>query len=360
MLELRVAKRLAAFGLEAELAVADRTVLVLVGESGSGKTTLLRLLAGLLPPDTGRIALDGAVLFDSARRVSVPPHERPVGYVPQDYSLFPHLSVFGNVAFGLRAAGVARGAELRERVGAALERFGLATLARRRPHELSGGQQQRVALARALVLEPRLLLLDEPLSALDPPTRRGVRAELRRLLSDLPCVTVYVTHSPTEALAFGQQIAVLEAGRVSQCGPRDDLLRRPRSAYVAEFLGVNLFQGRVAAREPGGLARVAVAGGTILVADPGDGDELHLVLHPHEITLSLARPEGSARNVLRGEVQEVIPEPPAGERVRVLIASEPPLVAEVTRNATEALGLRPGMTIYAAFKATAVAATAWR
>ena len=356
MLELRVAKRLGGFALEAELAAAARTVLVLVGESGSGKTTLLKLLAGLLHPDSGRIALDGEVLFDSsAAGAAVPAHARPVGYVPQDYSLFPHLSVFENVAFGLRAAGATRGPALRTAVGAALERFGLAAFAGRGPHEISGGQQQRVALARALVLEPRLLLLDEPLSALDLPTRRGVRGELRQILAELPCVTVYVTHSPTEALAFGQEIAVLEGGRVSQSGPRDDLLRRPRSSYVAEFLGVNYFRGRVTAREPGGLVRVAVAGGEILVAEPGDGDEVHLVLHPHEITLALARPEGSARNVLRGEVREVIPEPPAGERVRVLVASAPPLVAEVTRNAADALGLRPGLAVYAAFKATAVA-----
>jgi molybdate transport system ATP-binding protein len=228
-------------------------------------------------------------------------------------------------------------------------------LAPRRPRELSGGEQQRVALARALVLEPRLLLLDEPLSALDPRTQRAIRAELRRALAGRPCVTLYVTHSPAEALAFGDRIAVLEAGRVSQQGSRDDLARRPRSSYVAAFLGLNLFRGRVVEREAGGLTRVAVPGGTILVSDPGDGDEVSLVLHPHEITLSLARPEGSARNVLRGEVQEVIPEPPAGERVRVPLATEPPLTAEVTRQAAEALGLRPGLAVYAAFKATALA-----
>jgi molybdate transport system ATP-binding protein len=276
-----------------------------------------------------------------------------VGYVPQDYALFPHLSVQENVGFGLRAERRPR-AEVRRRTGSWLERLGIAELARRRPDALSGGQQQRVALARALILEPRLLLLDEPLSALDPPTRRAVRAELSRLLAGIPCTTVYVTHSPTEALALGHTILVLEAGRVDQIGERDDLLRHPRSAYVAGFMGVNLLRGRVARRLPGGLAAVATADGEVVVPDPGEGDEVFLTVSPREITLSRERPAGSAQNVYRGPIQEVAPEPPQGERVRVVLATRPPLVAEVTRAATEALGLRPGMEVYAAFKATGV------
>ena len=321
---------------------------VLLGASGAGKSTLLRILGLLEKPSSGRVYFDGK----PADRRSLSTRRMIAAVFQKPYLL--RGTVGANVGYGLHLRGVSA-SERDARVAAALSRVGLDGWEERSALTLSGGEAQRVALARGLVLEPRLLLLDEPLSALDLPTRRGVRGELRRILAELPCVTVYVTHSPTEALAFGQEIAVLEGGRVSQSGPRDDLLRRPRSSYVAEFLGVNYFRGRVTAREPGGLVRVAVAGGEILVAEPGDGDEVHLVLHPHEITLALARPEGSARNVLRGEVREVIPEPPAGERVRVLVASAPPLVAEVTRNAADALGLRPGLAVYAAFKATAVA-----
>src|SRR5262245_41902948 len=228
MLELRLASRLGTFQLDVELAVPERSVMVLVGESGSGKTSVLRAIAGLLRPDAGRIVVDGVPWFDGAGATWRPAFERAVGYVAQDYALFPHLSVHENVAFGLRAQGVPA-AERRDRVAAALERLGIATLASRRPHQLSGGQQQRVAIARAIVLEPRLLLLDEPLSALDATSRRAIRGELRRLLAELPCTTLYVTHSPAEALSFGERITVLESGRVSQTGSREEPMRGPRS-----------------------------------------------------------------------------------------------------------------------------------
>jgi len=217
VLDLRVVRRQGAFELDAALTVADRSALVLVGESGSGKTTILRLVAGLAEPDRGTIVVDGKTWFRNGR--SVPAGERAVGYVAQDYALFPHLSVRDNVAFGLRAARVAA-REREPRVAAALDRLGIAELAPRKPADLSGGQQQRVAIARAIVLAPRVLLLDEPLSALDVQTRRAIRGELRPLLAELGCMTLYVTHSPSEALAFGETIAVLEDGRVTQAGPR--------------------------------------------------------------------------------------------------------------------------------------------
>jgi molybdate transport system ATP-binding protein len=353
MLRARVARRLGAFSLEASVETVDRAVLVLVGESGSGKTTLLRVLAGLLDPDQGTIALDGTTWFDSSTGEVVPPEARPVGYVAQDYALFPHLSVHENVAFGLRASHVPDRL-LRTRVGTALRRLGVFELAGRRPHQLSGGQQQRVAIARAIVLEPRLLLLDEPLSALDLQTRTGIRGELRRLLDELPCSTVYVTHSPTEAMAFGEQIAVLEGGRITQVGSRDDFMRHPRSSYVAAFLGVNRLAGsRV---DPGarGLARIATPEGDIAVLEPPNEGDVALVVHPREVILSREHPTGSARNVFEGIVEEVVPEPPAGETVRVLVATRPPLVAEVTRSSSEALGLGPGVRVFASFKATGV------
>jgi molybdate transport system ATP-binding protein len=354
VLRARVAKRLSGFSLDVDLEAGDRSVLVLVGESGSGKSTLLRLLAGLLMPEAGSITLGGEVLFDGANGVMVPPESRAIGYVAQDYALFPHLTVFENVAFGLRASRVASG-PLHARVDAALRRTGVIDLARRRPHELSGGQQQRVAIARAIVLQPRLLLLDEPLSALDLKTRQGIRGELRRLLAELPCVTVYVTHSPTEAMAFGQRIAVLEDGRISQQGSRDDLMRHPRSAYVAAFLGVNFLRGALAVPRAPDAARIATAEGEIALAEPGAESDVALVVHPREIILSREHPTGSARNVFAGTVEEIVPEPPAGEHVRVLLATRPPLVAEVTKASVETLGLAPGQHVFASFKATGVA-----
>jgi molybdate transport system ATP-binding protein len=353
VLGFSVARRLGAFALEAELSVADRSVMVLVGESGSGKTTLLRLLAGLERPDRGRIVVDGEPWFDAAAALDRPAYERAVGYVPQDYALFPHLTAAGNVAFGPRAIGLGA-REIAPRVDAALERLGIAALARRRPDELSGGQQQRVAIARALVLEPRMLLLDEPLSALDATTRRGIRTELRRLLAQLPCTTLYVTHSPSEALAFGDRITVLESGRVSQSGTRDDLMRHPRSPYVAEFLGVNFFRGTLAPGPVAGRPCIALPQGELVIAAPGAESDVAVVVHPREITLAREAPAGSARNVFRGAIEELVPEPPAGELVRVSLATSPPLIAEVTRQAVEALALEPGMPVHASFKAAGV------
>jgi molybdate transport system ATP-binding protein len=353
MLELKVASRLGTFQLDVELAVPDRSVMVLVGESGSGKTSVLRSLAGLLRPDTGRIVVDGETWLDGDGGTWRPPFERAVGYVAQDYALFPHLSVIENVAFGLRAQGVPAAAR-RSRVAAALERLGIAALAGRRPHQLSGGQQQRVAIARAIVLEPRLLLLDEPLSALDAASRRAIRGELRRLLAELPCSTLYVTHSPAEALSFGERITALESGRVSQTGSREELMRAPRSPYVAEFLGVNLFRGTLSLGGSGGPRHIALPHGELALGDLAKPGDLFVIVHPREITLALERPSGTARNVFEGTIEELLPEPPDGQLVRVSIASEPPLIAEVTRQAVAALALAPGRHAFASFKAAGV------
>jgi molybdate transport system ATP-binding protein len=353
MLAASLDRRLGEFHLTAELKVEVGQTLVLVGETGSGKTTVLRLLAGLLRPDSGHISLGGAVWFDALTDTDLPTWRRAVGWVPQDYALFPHLSVAENVAFGLRSAGL-RAPEARERCGRTLVRFGVAELASRRPGELSGGQQQRVALARALALEPPLLLLDEPLAALDVQTRRSVRAELRSILQSLPCATVFVTHSPMEALVLGDRIAVMENGTLTQEGSREELLHHPRSAYVAELLGLNLFRGRVVGRESAGMARIDAGGASITAADPGTDDEVFLAVDPREVTIHIVPPEGSAQNLLRGPIEEIVPEPPRGERLRVIVESRPPIVAEVTARAVAALSLRPGLEVFAAFKATGV------
>ena len=229
MLAVRVAKHLGGLDLAVELLVRPGETTVVVGESGAGKSTLLRLVAGLARPDQGRIAVDDRPWCDTTAGVDVPAWRRSVGFVFQDYALFPHLTVRDNVGFGLRGLGVPAG-DARRRAGAMLERLGVGELAARAVAGLSGGQQQRVALARALVLDPAVLLLDEPLSALDLRTRRAVRGELRRLLRGLPCRTLYVTHNPVEAMFFGERLAVLERGRITQTGTRDDLLLLPRSS----------------------------------------------------------------------------------------------------------------------------------
>jgi molybdate transport system ATP-binding protein len=352
VLAFRVVKRLGGFELAAELTVRRGETTVLVGESGAGKSTVLRLVAGLEHPDEGRIALDDQVYADPAAGVVVPAWRRSVGVVFQDYALFPHLSVAENVRFGLRASGIPK-AESRRRVGAILDRLAVADLAGRAIAGLSGGQQQRVALARALVLDPDVLLLDEPLSALDLRTRRSIRGELRQLLRRLPCVTLYVTHNPVEAMFFGERIVVLERGRVTQSGTRDDLLRHPRSPYVAELVGTNLLYG-TAGRSGDGTAEVRTADGVLLVTGGDAEGEVFATVSPREITIYRERPDASAQNLFTGPIIEVVPEPPAGERVRIALGTTPPLVAEVTRDAVAALGLREGLVVHAGFKATGV------
>jgi molybdate transport system ATP-binding protein len=352
MLSLECRMQRGTLHLDVELTAVPGATLVLIGENGAGKTTILDMIAGLVHPDTGRITLDGNVFFDNAQGIVTPAAARPVGYVFQDYALFPHLSVRENVAFGLRAQGVRRGT-VRAHVDTMLERFGLTAHARARPDQLSGGQRQRVALARALILQPRVLLLDEPLAALDSRTRGHVRGELRDHLAALDCVTLLVTHDPFEALVFGERIAVVENGRVAQIGSRQELLQQPRSHYVAQLMGLNLLHGRVTGRDHTGLAEVTTANGTVHIVGAHDLTDVFVVIDPQEITLYASPPAGSAQNVFAGAILQIIPEPPFGDRVRVALDSRPPLVAEVTQRAVETLGLRAGVVVYASFKATA-------
>ena len=353
MLDAHLGKERGGFALDVAFQARPGSTTVLVGESGAGKTTALRLLAGLDRLGRGFTRLDGEPYADAATGWHLPAWRRDIGYVAQDYALFPHLTVYQNVAFGLRASGVHR-SRIRNQVEQSLELVGIAPLIDRPSLQLSGGQQQRVALARALALSPRLLLLDEPLSSLDLQTRRVVRGELRELLTRLPCVTVYVTHSPVEALVFGDQIVVLEAGRVAQAGSRDELLRRPRSAFVAELIGTNLFIGRPVPKGPLLAPTIRTPEGEFVIDETPAPGGVFLTVSPREITLYPHLPETSAQNTFLGTVREVIPEPPAGDRVRVVLDARPPLVVEVTRDAVAALGLRQGMRIHAAFKATGV------
>jgi molybdate transport system ATP-binding protein len=354
MLRARIAERRGDFSLAVELSAAAGEPLVLVGPNGAGKSTVLRVLAGVERPDEAAIAVDGDIWADPATGTWCPPDRRRVGWVPQELGLFPHLDAVENVAFGLRARGVNRNAGVRAR--ALLAELGIEREADRRPAGLSGGERQRVALARALVAEPRLLLLDEPLSAVDAAARPGIRALVRRILAERDVIALYVTHSPLEALAIGGRLAVMESGRIVQNGAPGELLRHPRSEVVGAFAGTNFFRGRVAGRDDSGLVRIETGRGALLAPDGGLEGEVCLAIDPREIVVSREPPEGSARNVLRGRVLELAPEPPDGGRVRVALATEPPLVAEVTRVAVDSLGLADGMEVYASFKATALAA----
>ena len=241
-LDASIAIRRGSLDLAVDLQVADGQVLAVLGPNGAGKSTLLRVLAGLLPPDGGRVVVDGSVWDDAPAGTHLPPHRRPLGVVFQDSLLFPHLSVSDNVAFGLRTRG-AHKAQARTAAAAWLARVGLEGLGNRRPAALSGGQAQRAALARALVGDPALLLLDEPLSALDARTRLTVRAELRRHLAEFGGSTVLVTHDPVDAMALADRVLVVEDGRVVQAGTPAEVNRRPRTDYVARLVGLSLLPG---------------------------------------------------------------------------------------------------------------------
>lgn len=352
MLQARLASRRGEFTLAAELTAEPGSTLVLVGPNGSGKSTVLRMLAGLERPEEGTVRLNGETWGDTSQGVWSPPERRSVGWLPQDLALFPHLSALENVAFGLRARGA--GSPARARARDALRDLGLERELGRLPAALSGGERQRVALARALVVEPRLLLLDEPLSAIDPGARTALRSLLKRVLAERGATTVCVTHSPLEALALGGELAVLHAGSVVQQGTPSELLHRPRSEAAGAFIGTNFFRGTLERRDGSGLVAIRTVSGELLAADPGFDGEVFIAIDPREIVLSRDAPSGSARNVYRGRVTEIAPEPPRGERIRVALATEPPLVAEITRQALESLGVAEGAEVYAAFKATAL------
>jgi molybdate transport system ATP-binding protein len=340
----QVAVRLGLLDLDIELDVADGETVALLGPNGSGKTTALRALAGLLPIDAGRIALDGEVLDDPSSGTWIPPEHRSIGVVFQDYLLFPNLSARDNVAFGLRRGGMRKPAA-RAVADQWLDRMGLADHADNRPRQLSGGQAQRVALARALATEPRLLLLDEPLAALDAGTRSDLRSDLRRHLASFPGVRVLVTHDPVDALALADRVAVLESGRVVQTGTVADIAARPRSRYVADLVGVNLLRGHAHG------ATVALDPGTVTIADPAEGP-VWVLVHPTAVALHRDAPVGSPRNSWRGTVTGL---DLRGDRVRVRLDAAPPIVAEVTADAVRALDIEHGTELWIAVKATEIA-----
>jgi molybdate transport system ATP-binding protein len=328
-----------------DLEVTHGEVVAVLGPNGAGKSSLLRVLAGLLAPDRGHVVVDGVTWDDVAAGTHVAAHRRSVGMVFQDALLFPHLSVTENVAFGLRARRVRRD-EARAAAGDWLARVGLDGLGERRPGELSGGQAQRVALARALVGEPALLLLDEPLSALDARTRLTVRAELRRHLQEFAGSTVLVTHDPIDAMALAGRVVVVEEGRVVQAGAPGEISRRPRTDYVARLVGLALLPGTAA-----GTTVTLDDGGAVAVAEAATGP-VFVAIRPEAVALYPDRPNGSPRNVWPATIAGATPH---GATVRCELAGQVPLIADVTATAFAELGLAPGVPVWAAVKASEVA-----
>ncbi|CAN5856971.1 ABC transporter ATP-binding protein [soil metagenome] len=335
------------FALDVDLQADRGQVVAVLGPNAAGKSTVLRVLAGLQPLTGGRVRLAGRTLEDPHTGVRLPAQQRRTGLVPQDSLLFPHLSVLDQVAFGPRHGGSSR-ARARASAAGWLRRTGLDPLADRRPAQLSGGQARRVAITRALAAQPQLLLLDEPLAALDVGAVLELRTFLHRHLRDHDGVTVLVTHDAVDALVLADRLVVLDHGREVQSGAPAAVARRPRSAHVAALVGLNLVRG--------------TASGTVVRVDGGDPSVRVVTATPHDgaafcaftpaaVSLHPQRPVASPRNVWSGTVSALTPH---GDAVRVALRGNLPLLADVTPAAVADLGLAPGVEVWASVKATEV------
>jgi molybdate transport system ATP-binding protein len=346
-LEVTARDRLREFELEVDLHVNGEGRAAIVGPSGAGKSTLLRIIAGLRRPDPGRVAVAEEIWLDSVRGIDLPPEERACGFMFQDYALFPHLSAWRNVAFGLPGDRTTR----RRRALEQLERFGVERLADARPSSLSGGERQRVALARSLARDPSVLLLDEPLSALDTRTRAHAGRELVTALRGAEALAIVVTHDFSEAALLAEEIFVMDEGRIVQQGTAAELSARPASAFVADFAGSVVLEG-TARPVAGGLTEVELDGGGVVTSTDVLRGPVVALLFPWEISLEPAGAshESSALNRLQVEVVSLTE---IGNRVRVGMSAPQPLVAEVTAESIRSLGFRPGSRATAAWKATA-------
>lgn len=348
MLAARLALRAGALDLDIDLEVPAGGRLALAGPSGAGKTSVLRLIAGLLNPDRGHISCGEQVWLDTHRHVNLAPERRGCGFVFQDYALFAHLSAWRNVAYGLR--GLPRAQRRTVAVGM-LERFSMATRADARTSELSGGERQRVALARALAPSPQLLLLDEPLSALDARTRPRAGLELASILAEIGATTIVVTHDFHEASLLGERVGVIDRGRLVQLAEASELAASPASSFVADFTGAVVLTG-YAEPGPDGLTDVRLDGGGLVRSTDAGRGSVAIGVYPWELTLHATQtsPEGSAQNRLPARVSSITT---VGNRVRVGLQACQPLVAEITSPAARDLSLDVGAEVLVSWKATA-------
>jgi ABC-type sulfate/molybdate transport systems ATPase subunit len=323
---------LRSFDLRLSLEV-DGTV-ALVGPSGAGKSTLLRAIAGLVAPRAGALTVSGQTWFDRAKRIDVPVDQRPVGFLFQDYALFPHMSVRQNIEYPRR-----------HRADAYLERFRIGHLADARPPDLSGGERQRVALARALARDPEVLLLDEPLAALDTHTKATVRHELHELLDELRIPTLFVTHDFEDAAALAGRVGVIVEGTLRQVGSAGDLVARPADPFVASFTGANLLAGRVTGSS-NGIARVRLDDGTLISTTDAAAGDVVVAVYPWDVTVGIEPPHDSALNVVTAPIRTIRQ---FGNRVRIGVG---PIAAEITTESLNRLALEVDQVVFASFKAT--------
>jgi len=330
------------FRLDVELSIRPGETVALLGPNGAGKTTALRALAGLTQLSAGHLTLRGHDLDRPEKRIWTPAEKRSIGVVFQDYLLFPHLNARDNVAFGPRRHGVDRRAAhvIADRW---LDRVGLADFTRRKPRQLSGGQAQRVALARALAVEPELLLLDEPLAALDARTRLETRAELHRHLTAHTGAALLVTHDPLDALVLADRLVIVEQGRVVQEGDAATITARPRTDYVAQLVGLNLYRGKGS-----GTAVVLAGGFTLTTAEPVQGNAF-VAFRPSAVALFARRPDGSPRNTWPAILRDIQRH---GDNLRVRLDGPITVAADITPVAAAHLDLVPGRELWAAVKAT--------
>jgi molybdate/tungstate transport system ATP-binding protein len=325
------------------LEINEQEYFVFLGPSGSGKTMLLELIAGMWFPDSGKIFMDGNDV------TMLPPEKRGVGFVYQNYMLFPHKTVFENIAFGLNIRKVDK-KEIQHQVEEMMNLFGITKLAKRLPRTLSGGEQQRTALARALIIHPKVLLMDEPLSALDRITREGLVQEFKRIHKKFDVTIIHVTHNFDEALQLADRVAIIKEGTVSQFGNTDDVFRHPKDAFVADFVGTeNIYRG-IARNEEDDLT-IVDTGNIVIKSTEKKIGNVHATIRPEDITLSNDKVPTSARNVFEGFIKEIYD---LGTIIKLTIDIGEPLVLVLTRQSFLDLELNVGKQIFVYFKATAV------
>ncbi|HEX7064572.1 MAG TPA: ABC transporter ATP-binding protein [Bacillales bacterium] len=347
MLSCNIHKPLRDFELDMDFSLENET-LVIVGHSGCGKSTTLKLIAGLMAPEEGRITVGGRTFFDHNERVNVSPETRKTGFVFQNYALFPHLSVFENVSYGLDGQKMSK-SEKASKVQGMLEALNIPHLIDSMPSDLSGGEQQRVALARSLVLDPDVLLLDEPLSALDVTTRGRVRRELKKTLAALEIPKIIVTHDYEDAISLGDRILVMDKGHVIQEGTAKELLTSPRSPFVADFSGTNFFSGK-ALGDDGGV-KVGEKEEVLRTITEVEEGRLSVMIYPWDIELTKEKPADEGMNVLKGEAVNILS---YGNRARIEIEGGLPLTAEIPAKTLEQMGLKEQETVYAVIDPVAV------